>query len=143
MLIALNSGGRLLTWHMKAKMAQLPLSSGIYKLNENFEIFAQCLMLPILNFCYYSRLTSTRPLKKCLAKKDWNNSAFGLSPIFNSLATPGLHPPCNPRNYNVKLSFKIQNLLFISILHTNSKLCNYYFSSPSFSWLWIFWDVFS
>ena len=30
---------------------------------------------------------------------------------------PGLHPPCNPRNYNVKLSFKILNLLLICILH--------------------------
>ena len=88
MLMAFISAGRLLTWHIKAKMAQLPLSSGICKLKENFEFFAQCLMLQIFNNCYYSRLTSTRPLKKCLAKKDWNSSAFGLSPIFSSLATP-------------------------------------------------------
>ena len=41
MLMAFISAGRLLTWHIKAKMAQLPLSSGICKLKENFEFSAQ------------------------------------------------------------------------------------------------------
>ena len=50
--IAFISAGRLLTWHIKTNIAQLPLSSGICKFKQNFEFLAQRLMLQIFNNCY-------------------------------------------------------------------------------------------